>query len=91
LNYSATCNQIVMLMMDICTSLSITHLHIVVNSGQFGTSFLYIYIFFYFFLSLIFIYFTTITKQVIQRLLIMLIGTDVCILMVFVWKFVFNA
>jgi len=30
-----------------------------------------------------FIYFTTITKQVI---LIMLVGTDVCIRMVFVWE-----
>ena len=33
-----------------------------------------------------FIYFTTITKQVLQLILIMLIGTDVCIRMVFVWE-----
>ena len=33
-----------------------------------------------------FIYFTTITKQVIQVILIMLIGTDVCVLVVFVWE-----
>jgi len=33
-----------------------------------------------------FIYFTTITKQVIQLILIMLVGTDVCIRMVFVWE-----
>jgi len=36
--------------------------------------------------SLIFIYFTTITKQVIQLILIMLVGTDVCVRMVFVWE-----
>jgi len=36
--------------------------------------------------SLNFIYFTTITKQVIQLLLIMLVGTDVCVRMVFVWE-----
>jgi len=35
--------------------------------------------------SLNFIYFTTITKQVIQLTLIMLVGTDVCVQMVFVW------
>ena len=33
-----------------------------------------------------FIYFTTITKQVIQLILIMLVGTDVCFRMVFVWE-----
>jgi len=33
-----------------------------------------------------FIYFTTITKQVLQLILIMLIGTDVCVRMVFVWE-----
>ena len=33
-----------------------------------------------------FIYFTTITKQVIQLILIMLVGTDVCVRMVFVWE-----
>ena len=33
-----------------------------------------------------FIYFTTITKQVIQLILIMLVGTDVCVWMVFVWE-----
>ena len=31
-----------------------------------------------------FIYFTTITKQIIQLVLIMLVGTDVCVLVVFV-------
>ena len=36
-------------------------------------------------LCLNFIYFTTITKQVIQLILIMLVGTDVCVRMVFVW------
>jgi len=36
--------------------------------------------------SLNFIYFTTITKQVIQLVLIMLVGTDVCVRMVFVWE-----
>ena len=36
-------------------------------------------------LCLNFIYFTTITKQVIQIILIMLVGTDVCVRMVFVW------
>ena len=36
--------------------------------------------------SLNFIYFTTITKQVIQLILIMLVGTDVCVRMVFVWE-----
>ena len=36
--------------------------------------------------SLNFIYFTTITKQVIQLLFIMLVGTDVCVRMVFVWE-----
>ena len=36
--------------------------------------------------SLNFIYFTTITKQVIQLVLIMLVGTDVCFRMVFVWE-----
>jgi len=36
--------------------------------------------------SLIFIYFTTITKQVIQLILIMLVGSDVCVRMVFVWE-----
>ena len=36
--------------------------------------------------SLNVIYFTTITKQVIQLILIMLVGTDVCIRMVFVWE-----
>ena len=35
-------------------------------------------------LSLNFIYLTTITKQVIQLVLIMLIGTDDCVRMVFV-------
>jgi len=34
-------------------------------------------------LSLMFIYFTTITKQVIQLVLIMLVGTDICVRMVF--------
>jgi len=33
-----------------------------------------------------FIYFTTITKQVIQLILIMLVGTDVSVRMVFVWE-----
>ena len=37
-------------------------------------------------LFLNFIYFTTITKQVIQLILIMLVGTDVCVRMVFVWE-----
>jgi len=37
-------------------------------------------------LSLNFIYFTMITKQVIQLMLIMLVGTDVCVRMVFVWE-----
>jgi len=32
------------------------------------------------------IYFTTITKQVIQLILSMLVGTDVCVRMVFVWE-----
>ena len=36
-------------------------------------------------LSLNFISFTTITKQVIQLKLIMLVGTDVCFPVVFVW------
>ena len=36
--------------------------------------------------SLNFIYFTTITKQVKQLILIMLVGTDVCVRMVFVWE-----
>ena len=38
--------------------------------------------------SLNFIYFTTITKQVIhvQLTLIMLVGTDVCVRMVFMWE-----
>ena len=36
--------------------------------------------------TLNFIYFTTITKQVIQLVLIMLVGTDVCVRMVFVWE-----
>ena len=36
--------------------------------------------------SLIVIYFTTITKQVIQLILSMLVGTDVCVRMVFVWE-----
>ena len=35
-------------------------------------------------LSSNFIYFTTITKQVIQLVLIMLVGTDVCVPVVFV-------
>ena len=35
-------------------------------------------------LSLNFIYFTTITKQGIQLIVIMLVGTDVCVPMVFV-------
>jgi len=30
--------------------------------------------------------FTTITKQVIQLILIMLVDTDVCVRMVFVWE-----
>jgi len=34
--------------------------------------------------SLNFICFTTITKQVIQLILIMLVGTDVCVAVVFV-------
>jgi len=33
-----------------------------------------------------FIYFTTITKQVIQLILIMLVGTDFCVRMVFVFE-----
>ena len=33
-----------------------------------------------------FIYFTTITKHVIQLILIMLFGTNVCVRMVFVWE-----
>jgi len=33
-----------------------------------------------------FIYFTTITKQVIQLIRIMLVGTYVCVRMVFVWE-----
>jgi len=33
-----------------------------------------------------FIYFTTITKQVIQLIIIMLVGTDVCVRMIFVWE-----
>ena len=37
-------------------------------------------------LSLNFIYFTTIMKQVIQLILITLVGTDVCVWMVFVWE-----
>ena len=37
-------------------------------------------------LSLNFIYYTTITKQVIQLILIMLVGTDMCVRMVFVWE-----
>ena len=38
-------------------------------------------------LYLLFYYlFTTITKQVIQLILIMLVGTDVCVQMVFVWE-----
>ena len=32
------------------------------------------------------IYFTTITKQVIQLILIMLVVTDVCVPVVFVWE-----
>jgi len=36
--------------------------------------------------SLNFIYFTTITEQVIQLILIMLVGTDVCVRMAFVWE-----
>ena len=36
--------------------------------------------------SLNIIYFTTITKQVMQFILIMLVGTDVCVRMVFVWE-----
>ena len=36
--------------------------------------------------SLNFIYFTTITKQVKQFILIMLVGTDVCVRIVFVWE-----
>jgi len=42
--------------------------------------------YFYFLFFLNFIYFTTITKQVIQLILIMLFGTDVCVWMVFVWE-----
>jgi len=37
-----------------------------------------------FILEINFIYFTTITKQVIQLILIMLVGTDVSVRMVFV-------
>ena len=37
-------------------------------------------------ISLNFIYFTTITKRVIQLILIMLVGTDVCVRMVFGWE-----
>jgi len=33
-----------------------------------------------------FIYYTTITKQVIQLILIMLVGTDGCVQMVFMWE-----
>ena len=33
-----------------------------------------------------FIYFTTITKQVIQLILIMPVGTDVCVWIDFVWE-----
>ena len=33
-----------------------------------------------------FIYFTRITKQVIQLILIMLAGTDFCVRMIFVWE-----
>ena len=33
-----------------------------------------------------FIYFTTITKQAIQLILIMLVGTDVCVRMFLVWE-----
>ena len=36
--------------------------------------------------TLYFIYFTTITKQVIQLILIMLVGTDDCVQMVFMWE-----
>ena len=36
--------------------------------------------------SLNFIDFTTITEQVIQLILIMLVGTDVCVRMAFVWE-----
>jgi len=36
--------------------------------------------------SLNFIYFTTINKKVIQLILIMLVGTDVCVPVVFVWE-----
>ena len=36
--------------------------------------------------SLKFIYFTTITKQVLQLILIMLVGTDVCFWVVLVWE-----
>ena len=38
------------------------------------------------FKSLIFNYFTAIPKQVIQLILIILVGTDVCVRMVFVWE-----
>jgi len=31
-------------------------------------------------------YFTTITKQVLQLILIMLVGTDVCVQTVFMWE-----
>ena len=41
---------------------------------------------YYLYLSLNLIYFTTITKQVIQLILIMLVGIDVCAWMVFVWE-----
>jgi len=37
-------------------------------------------------LNLNFIYFTTITKQVLQLILIMLVGTDVCIWVVSMWE-----
>jgi len=36
--------------------------------------------------SLNFIYFTMITKQVIQLILIMLVGHNVCVQMVFIWE-----
>ena len=38
------------------------------------------------YLTLNFIYFKSITKQVIQLILIMLVETDVCVWMVFVWE-----
>jgi len=37
-------------------------------------------------ISLNLIYSTTITKQVIQLILIMLVGTDVCVAVVFFWE-----